>query len=283
MRSVVKERRDELAREWRVTIDHSFETQSSFIAYGRRDDQPVVLKVVKHAGDEWWSGAALTAFDGRGAVRVYEYVGGAMLLERLEPGEALVELSLNGRDEEATTILADVIGSTSPRHSEMAFPTVQDWAASFGRYVATGDDQIPANLVSEASRLYSDLAESQRNPRLLHGDLQHYNVLFDRQRGWLAVDPKGVIGEVEYEVGAALRNPYERPDLLTDPATIERRLGQFTSRLNLDPDRALAWSFAQAVLSAVWCVEDGYPVDVTNPAVLLAAAIRPMLAQTRRA
>jgi streptomycin 6-kinase len=43
--------------------------------------------------------------------------------------------------------------------------------------------------------------------RLLHGDLQHYNVLLDRKRGWLAIDPKGVVAEGEFELGAALRNP----------------------------------------------------------------------------
>jgi hypothetical protein len=30
---------------------------------------------------------------------------------------------------------------------------------------------------------------------------------------WIAVDPKGVIGEIEYEIGASLRNPYENPEI----------------------------------------------------------------------
>ena len=32
------------------------------------------------------------------------------------------------------------------------------------------------------------------------------NVRFDSGRGWLAIDPKGVFGELEYEVGAVVRN-----------------------------------------------------------------------------
>lgn len=117
-----------------------------------------------------------------------------------------------------------------------------------------------------------------RQPRLLHGDLQHYNVLFDSDCGWLAIDPKGVVGEVEYEVGAVLRNPFERPELFLSRPTIERRLEQFTTRLDLDYQRALAWGFAQAVLSAIWEIEDGFAVDTTNPALRLAEVIRPMLA-----
>lgn len=59
------------------------------------------------------------------------------------------------------------------------------------------------------------LAASQDETTLLHGDLHHYNVLSDVRRGWLAIDPKGVIGEVEYEAGAIFRNPNEMPDLFT--------------------------------------------------------------------
>ena len=104
----------ELARDWRVIVDESFDTPSSVISYGRRDDRPVVLKVVKQRGDEWRSGEVLDAFAGRGVVRVYEHVDGAMLLERLEPGTSLAELACTGDDDQATNILADVIASMSP-------------------------------------------------------------------------------------------------------------------------------------------------------------------------
>jgi streptomycin 6-kinase len=103
-------------------------------------------------------------------------------------------------------------------------------------------------------------------------------VLFDSGRGWLAIDPKGVIGEVEYEIGAVLRNPFEQPDLFLSCSTIERRLKLFASKLNLDYERALAWGFAQAVLSAIWNIEDGFVVEATNPSLRLAEIIGPLLA-----
>ena len=288
-----------------MIIHDPFETESSVIAFGTRhvdasesrDNQDVVLKVVKQPCDEWHSGEVLAAFNGNGFVRVYEHAPGAVLMERLRPGNLLADLTLNGRDEEATNILADVIRQMSSIESTMSSvtlstperespnlranlwhcPTVHDWAKGFERYIATGDDQIPIDLVAAGQRVYSSLCASQRRPRLLHGDLQHYNVLFDSNRGWLAIDPKGVIGELEYEVGAVLRNPFERPELFLSRPTIERRLEQFTTRLNLDFERALAWSFAQAVLSAIWAIEDGFAVDATNPALRLAEVIRPML------
>ena len=69
---------------------------------------------------------------------------------------------------------------------------------------------------------------------LLHGDLQHYNVLFDNERGWVAIDPKGVVGEWEYEVGPLLRNPVEQPELFANPAIINRRLELLTTLLPLN-------------------------------------------------
>ena len=272
-------------------------------------EQPVVLKIIKRVGDEWQSGTVLQAFDGRGVVRVYEHAPGAVLMERLTPGTSLVEMVGKGRDEEATDILADIIQQmgqvpgvgyrvpgirhvasdtyqltpdTRPptpdtRHPTPAFATVHEWARGFDRYIASGDEQIPGDLVESAQQTYLKLTETQRHPRLLHGDLQHYNVLFDTDRGWVAIDPKGVVGEVEYEIGAAMRNPIERPDLFLSFTTIARRFKQFTGRLNLDYNRAVGWTFAQAILSAIWNVEDGFQLAALDPSLRLAKAILPML------
>ncbi len=54
--------------------------------------------------------------------------------------------------------------------------------------------------------LAQELLLSQGEPVLLHGDLHHYNLL-QHQDTWLAIDPKGVVGEREFEIGAFLRNP----------------------------------------------------------------------------
>lgn len=273
------------ARVWGVAVENSIETESSLIAFGSRGEageiQPVVLKVIKREDDEWHSGETLRAFGGNGMAKVYEHAPGAVLLERLRPGYALAEMTLRGKDDEATEILADVIQQmrTAPDSSSAgpASATVRDWAKGFERYLATGDHQIPRRQVVSARQLYLKLCASQREPRLLHGDLHHYNVLFDSDRGWLAIDPKGVVGEVEYEIGAILRNPIEQPDLFAVRATIERRIKQLTTKLNLDGDRVLGWGFAQAVLSAIWLVEDGFAMEVMRPALRLAATIQPML------
>lgn len=105
-----------------------------------------------------------------------------------------------------------------------------------------GDTRIAASLLEPARRIYADLAATQREPALLHGDLHHYNVLSDRARGWCAIDPKGVVGELEFELRVALRNPIGRPDLFASLEIAERRLEHFGLALGIDSS-ALAADF----------------------------------------
>jgi streptomycin 6-kinase len=265
-------------RDWNVDVQDTLETPGSFLAFGNRGNQPVVLKVVRQPGDEWRCGEVLEVFDGNGTVKVYEQIEGAVLLERLSPATPLAEITLRGRDAEATEIIAEVIQRIS--HSSEAskrFATVEDWGEGFQRYLASGDNQIARGLVEQAQQLYSALCASQRAVRLLHGDLQHYNILFDAERGWIAIDPKGVIGETEYEIGASLRNPCEKPEIFASAQAVWRRLSLYEKRLNIDANRALEWGYAQAVLSAIWTVEDASVIDGNNPALRLANAMQPML------
>jgi streptomycin 6-kinase len=244
--------------EWRVDVDHITETETSILAFGQRDELPVVLKVIKNHGDEWRSGEIVNAFEGRGVVRIYEYTEGAMLLERLLPGQPLSILD----DDEASFLLASTIKKMSPGAPMDFAPTVEIWGKAFERYAVSGDNQIPRDLLMAAQHLYTDLCQSQKHVRLLHGDLHHSNILFDTERNWIAIDPKGVVGELEYELGAALRNPIEKPALFTNPIIIQKRAQLFSDILDLNYRRILSWAFAQAVLSEIWSIEDGFQMDL---------------------
>jgi streptomycin 6-kinase len=192
----------------------------------------------------------------------------------LQPGASLSKIS---NEEAATEILVRVIERMSAHEIPNACPTVEDWGKGFERYLTSADKQVPKQLVESAQQLFADLCASQSRTRLLHGDLHHYNVLSDSNRDWLAIDPKGVVGELEYEIGAVLRNPFERPELFLSRTIIERRLRQFATELRLDYQRMLRWAFAQAVLSAIWEIEDGFTVDLTNPSLRLAEVVGTMI------
>lgn len=264
------------ATAWGILIEDIAETENSVLAFGRLKDQAVTLKVPKQPDDELLAGLVLRAFDGKGMVRMLDQVEGVLLLERLMPGESLVTTVASGDDENATELLAAVIGRLSP-HDCPGVPTVEEWGQSFARRRARSDPSLPKPLVDEAHDMYGKLCASQRRCRLLHGDLHHGNVLFDAQAGWLAIDPKGVLGEPEYEIGAALRNPIEYPEVFLESRTIERRIECFADRLQLNADRILGWAFAQAVLAVVWLREDGVVVRDDHPWLELARSIQPMV------
>ena len=106
-------------------------------------------------------------------------------------------------------------------------------------------------------KLFAELLGSMAAPVLLHGDLHHGNILAAERQPWLALDPKGVIGEPAYEVGAWLRNPW--PGLLAGPhprQILVQRVAQFVAELGCDRARIVGWGRAQAVLSAWWNFED---------------------------
>ena len=212
-----------------------------------------MLKLIRERGDEWHSGRVLAAFDGRGVVEVLEHMDGALLMERLVPGTSLSSVIDDG---EATVIMADVIRRMSPGPPPESARSVEDLGQALRRYRDSGGKEIPEDLLTRATCVFVLLASSQGPTQLLHGDLHHDNILLDCQRGWLAIDAKGVVGERAYEVGAAFRNPIDHPERFLDRATIERRVGQLSAALSLSEQRVHYWAFVQAVLAAIWELED---------------------------
>ncbi len=238
----------------------------------RGDGMAVVLKLGVPSRELTAEIAALRVFDGTGAVRLIDADpdAGVLLLERLSPGTSLLRMS-GEDDEQATRIAARVMRSLwKPPPAAGSLPTVAGWAAGFGRLRARfdgGTGPLPARLVEQAEAQFAALTGTAVVPVLLHGDLHHDNVLLGGET-WLAIDPKGLIGEPAYETGALLRNPpglHLRPDL---DRLLARRLAVLSEELGFEPERLRAWAFAQAMLSAWWSVEDhGHGWE---PAILLA-------------
>ncbi|MBA3533186.1 MAG: phosphotransferase [Ardenticatenales bacterium] len=229
------------------------------------DGSEVVLKLGVPHLDFWREMEVLRLYDGRGMVRLLDSDPelGAMLLERLQPGTPLAHLVAED-DERATTIAAEVMQALwRPAPAGASLPTVVDWAAGMGklrRHFDGGTGPLPTPLVEQAERLFAELLSSQAEPVMLHGDLHHENILAAQREPWLALDPKGILGEPAYEVGALLRNP--RPQLLAMSdlrRLFARRVDQLAEALGVERERIVGWGMAQAVLSAWWSIEDHEP------------------------
>ncbi|RLC98125.1 MAG: hypothetical protein DRI65_18570, partial [Chloroflexota bacterium] len=86
----------------------------------------------------------------------------------------------------------------------------------------------------------------------------HMNILLGENENWVAIDPKGVVGEAAFEVGALMLNPV--PNLVHWPdleEVQEQRLTILAEELRIEQEQLASWSFVRAVLSAVWSLGDG--------------------------
>jgi streptomycin 6-kinase len=229
------------------------------VAFVRRQGQQLVLKLLPAGSDEWRSGEVLAHWQGRGAVRLIEQAPGAVLIERASPGDDLSAMIDAGDDDAATAILCEVMAKLDRPAPDIAgLRTIADWGRGFERNRAAATlAGMDGELIDRAERLFHQMCETQARPILLHGDLQHFNVVRDARRGWLAIDPKGILGEPAYETGAMLRNPMTRPEFSAKPAVIERRARLICERLGYPYQRVIGWCFAQWVLSDLWAIEDG--------------------------
>ena len=252
------------AARWSLKVGPPFDHLSynnAAPAEGARGER-LVLKVGVPVPELLSEMEALRLFGGRGSARLIDAdaESGALLLERLEPGTQLLKLC--EEDDAAATVAAarvmkELWRPVPPAHN---FPTAARWAEGLKRmreYFGGGTGPFPRRLVEEAESLFAELLASADEPVLTHGDLHHGNVLAATRDPWLAIDPKGLVAEPAYEVGALLRNPL--PQLLRwpDPVRVtERRIAQLSDELGLERARVRGWGLAQAVLSEWWSIED---------------------------
>ena len=246
----------ECAARWSLTIAPPFTPLTyNFAAPAvRTDGTPVVLKIGVPCQEFAAEIEALRLFDGQGSVRLLEADAdkGMMLLERLTPGTSLVTVA---DDEQAASIAACVMRNLwRPVPETQTFPTVTDWFLSLSRLRRQfdgGTGPLPPRLVEEAEALSAGLTASATDAVLLHGDLHHGNILRAEHAGWLAIDPKGTIGEPAFEPSAFLLNNTPQ-----SAEVLQRRVAVFAERLDVPRERVRGWGLARAVLSACWTLED---------------------------
>ena len=245
-----------------------FRTPSSWLQPVRDGAVAAMLKL-PFGDEERRGGQVLAWFDGRGAARVLRADGEAVLVERLADDVDLVAMAEDSAegDEEACRILCEVVGrlhADQPAPTSLAHP-LRPWFASLERQAA--GDPLLARAWSTADRLLCE----DREPRVLHGDIHHANVLHDPARVWRAIDPKGLIGPRGYDYANLLRNP------LSDRALGGERLDRLSTQVatlsGLRREAVLGWTLAHAGLSAAWSLESGQNAHHSLAVALIAVGL----------
>ena len=268
---------DEASQRWDLTDVNPVPNLSyNFVAFAlsgvsnSERSRSLVLKIGVPNRELTSEMAALRLFNGEGACRLIDYdeEKGFLLLESLQPG---VMLSTLEDDEAATHIAADLmfkiwrpLESDSLLSQEQApalqkFIKLSDWFDGLKRLRVMfngGTGPLNDKLVERVEESVKDFFAENHKPVLMHGDFHHSNIL-SSERGWLVIDPKGVIGPAAYEVGPLLMNPWgdlsngNNYRLMT-----ERRIDILHERLGFERERIREWGLAHAILAAWWGIED---------------------------
>lgn len=253
-----------LSNKWqlinlRPLAKSAFTNNYALLAYSAHYCTDVVLKICP-SDDITYEQRTLHYFNGHGCVKLLDYdiKNNGLLLEYIHPGSMLKNLFPKD-DSKAVEITVKVIKELHS-HQNFAynlreFPTINRWLDLLGNYKG---DKVPKALLKKAKNLSDKLLSTQGKLFVLHGDLHHENIL-QQDDSWVAIDPIGVVGELEYEFGAFIRNPV--PELLQErnaEQIIMHRIDQFSNIFDCEKQRLIDWSFVQAVLVACWSEWDYY-------------------------
>ena len=230
-----------------------FETATSVLKPVKIGRDAALIKAFKPDSDERNTTGIIRWFDGHGSVKLLRSDRGAQLLEWID-GPHLSDLVRDGNDTLATEILTGVVGKLHAQRADVP-PGLVSLERLMEPLLARRDSSD--DIQGIASRQAAGLLETTQTRQPLHGDIHHDNILLHQERGWLAIDPKGLLGDRHYDLANALCNPRQYPEIVRDPARALLQARNLATRLALDLQRLLSFAFCYACLSAIWCEQDG--------------------------
>ncbi|MYT73265.1 MULTISPECIES: aminoglycoside phosphotransferase family protein [unclassified Streptomyces] len=260
---------DEAAARRAVTVErvHVPGGRSSLVAQVRdRDGAPAILKLAPERFRPEAERAALTHWNGFGAVRLLDagVNDGALLLERLHPEVSVRTLpEAKALLEAAGTLRRLWVDPPAGRNCE----TVPERTGRQATAMRASVDAFPevAPLVDAALEARDELMAAPPELRLLHGTFRQSKVLSGERTPWLAVGPDPVVGECAFDLARLVRDRVE--DLIgspSGPAITRRRVKKLAESLDVEQERLRGWTLFRAVESGVRALRVGRERDAEN-------------------
>ncbi|RDZ17850.1 hydrogenase expression protein HypB [Priestia megaterium] len=244
-------------QRWHINIQSHFPLSYHFVAPARKTDgSELVVKLFVEPSELLHEQEALTALAGENTVKIVDSDAekGILMLEKLSPGCSLSSLLTK---DEAALIAARLMKSLRRvPHSDSTIETAVKRERQLRTCVETypnGIGLLSSETLQSALSTFSELNRSCQQLFLLHGDLHHDNILQSGEDTWKIIDPKGLIGEKEYEIIPFLLNHLPKTNVAK---VIDYRINIFVEELNLSKKRILLWGYAHSVLATCWLIED---------------------------
>lgn len=206
-----------------------------------------VLKIPNPEVEEAESWRVLESAHGKGLVRplLIDEDSGSLLMPRL--GGCLAESGLT--HEEQVMVWVEIAQQIRHVPTKMAVMSAECYLGDL-KPVAGPNKQ-------EVICIWEKLHNEPGHRSFLHGDLHHFNILQDGDQ-WLAIDPKGLVGDAAFEAGAFLRNPIGSGI----PAEVSlMRISRIAQGLSLDPKRVWEWGILQLWMNGWGEDEDDFSLS----------------------
>ncbi|WP_029905338.1 aminoglycoside phosphotransferase family protein [Prevotella sp. 10(H)] len=237
--------------KWELLPDgESIQTYTSLLQPVVHNNMSVMLKIA-YVSEEERGNKLMVWWNGKGAAQVFESDDMAILMERIDGSRSLYEMAFNGQDDEATKIICDVVkllhSNSRPPFPELVtldvwFQDLFNSATKYGGIFKTCRD-IARQLLNE-----------QDNVVVLHGDIHHKNILYSDKRGWLAIDPKGLVGCRAFDYVNVLCNPEK--EIALGNGRLMKQISVISKMADIPEKNLLEWTIAFAGLSAIWFLDD---------------------------
>ncbi|HWT61667.1 MAG TPA: aminoglycoside phosphotransferase family protein [Ochrobactrum sp.] len=248
------------------------DTHSSLVWKVERNDFPgeaFVIKQLKPAGMEELRGAHYLSWrDGHGAAKLYDLKGRLMLLE-YAGSYHLDEHLKRGTDAECLQIFGEVLNALHTPSPAPIPADLQPLDKHFSGLFAVANE---SSIYADGTAVAKCLLATPLNAIPLHGDIHHENII-KGPRGWLVIDPHGLVGDAAFDAANIFYNPLDRDDLCLNLERAQRMAEHFAPILRCDPAYVLDYAFAYGCLSAAWHREDGNDADEARE-LKIASALR---------
>jgi streptomycin 6-kinase len=257
---------DDLRARWTISkITSIADTRSSLVYRVERYDAPgAIVKILKPDGMNEMAGMAFLEWrQGSGAVRLIDRHRHACLIE--DAGDQLLrDYHRQFGDAKATDIVLDVLDelhATSPvAPPDELVPLRLHFSALFDKAQSQANPAL-AEILLWTAALADDLLDRQTDTRPLHGDLHHDNIIGGGPRGWLAIDPQGLIGDPAYDVANVFGNPLGGASDILNPRRIKTLVRRFSAAIGCSETKILRYAAAHAGLSICWSLDDSGSAD----------------------
>lgn len=220
------------------------------------NQQPVILKIScdKISGDH--EKEALLYFSGNASVKMLDHNEQyhAMLLEQAIPGISLKSLYPDQIDYVMDCYAATINKlHAKPLPHQHSYKHVREWLQAIDK---VNSNHIPEDLINHAIQIKNELLSYTSLDVFLHGDLHHDNII-KNDNEWVTIDPKGIVGNAEFEVAAfdfIHASEFHRKSEMNN--LYQSRINLLAKKTRLQPERIKKWVYVRLILSAVWSIED---------------------------